>query len=373
MIFSTAGGPSPASSPKRSAPDVKKAHSRLTLALVSQVVEQHGQEAGAGLDALANVEQHDAQDDGRQRSSRQPPVVGKELADQGGTDSREFFARSLGGLFGRGEELFPEHEVTDDQRKQRGKQQTGHHGIEQPQPSAGIWGHVDELVPPQPEDDRGYPHQHAGNAERDFRIAVAEQQRSQDGRKKRAEVDDEIKGLVDLGDQVRIGGRELVADVGRYAWLDAAGADRDQSQPDIHRDFGRGELADRPQPTRDRQNGVAGAIDQRHPQDGPVFAQQPIGDDRADQRKCVHARHEEVHHLGAAGFRFGHRLRVNGRLVHELHEQGDHVDLQDRLHSVEAEPLGTLVADDVRNAGGHLDRARIFGRSKISLVDGRAR
>src|SRR5262245_44586329 len=110
--------------------------------------------------------------------------------------------------------------------------------------------------------------------------------------------------------------RELIADVGRDAGLDAAGAEGDQEQ------------YDRPHvyvPT-EREHDATGEIDDREYDDRPELRPEHIGDDGAEERKEICAGLEQ----GAP------RRRLRLPELHELHEE----DRKDRVDAVEAEALG---------------------------------
>src|SRR6266540_3337843 len=84
---------------------------------------------------------------------------------------------------------------------------------------------------------------------------------------------------------------------------------------------------------------MARAVEQRQPQDRVVFAPPAIRDESTEQRKEVHAHHEEMEDLLGAGGAFGGGQRCE-QIVREK-------DGQYAAHPVETETLARLVADDV--------------------------
>ncbi len=150
-----------------------------------------------------------------------------------------------------------------------------------------------------------------------------------------AEVDDEVERLVDGAQSEPVALAELIADVGRDARLDPARADRDQPQPRPH-------APDRVRAQREQE--AAAGVDDRQPQDGAVLAQQAIGDDRADHRQRVDRGEEQVEVLLRGGLGGAAEQAV-------LRVQHGQVRRQEGTDAVEREPLGALVADDVRDAG----------------------
>ena len=138
---------------------------------------------------------------------------------------------------------------------------------------------------------------------------------------------------------------KLIADVGRNAWFDAARAQTDQHQskcelcslPDCHSPGG-GHAG---------QCQVAQAVNEGKRQDRPIFADPPVGDNRAEDRKEIDAEDEimRVH----VRFVRSHR-REHARLVQNVvrHENGQH-----RFHSVIGKAFGRFVADDVGHSRRH--------------------
>ena len=89
------------------------------------------------------------------------------------------------------------------------------------------------------------------------------------------------------------------------------------------------------------------AVDQRKRDDGLVFAEEGIRYEGAQKRGEIDRRGEAVH--PDRGFPLVHQVG----LASTVHEMFRHEDGEDRLHPVEAEPLGRLVPYDVGYAGRH--------------------
>ncbi len=158
---------------------VEEAHARLALVLVREVIQQHRHEAVGGLNSLPRAKQHQPERQGRRRPYWQQPVVREELADQRAADARKSLTRRLSRLLRHRQKMFPEHEITDNQGKQRRKQQRRHQHIEQPEPPARARRHSHELVASQPKYECGNGHQHARHAKRHLGAKPAQQQRRQ--------------------------------------------------------------------------------------------------------------------------------------------------------------------------------------------------
>ncbi len=93
---------------------------------------------------------------------------------------------------------------------------------------------------------------------------------------------------------------------------------------------------------------MASAIHERKPDDYPVFPEEYISKDRSDEWSEVERAIEKMNQLG--GSCLAHRQAVAAiHVVQILREE----DSQDRLHAVEREPLGRLVADDVGDPRRH--------------------
>ena len=120
----------------------------------------------------------------------------------------------------------------------------------------------------------------------------------------RAKVDRKIKPAEHPLEQVTIRVAELVAHVGRYAGLDAAGADRDEGQagqqPAPRRERGRQQ---RLRQVHQRQAEMPEAIDDRQKQDRQIFPQEGVRHDAANDREEIGAGHKEVHPLPRLGLR----------------------------------------------------------------------
>src|SRR5205814_3358993 len=98
----------------------------------------------------------------------------------------------------------------------------------------------------------------------------------------RAEIDREIEPREHARQQSLVGAAELIADVGRYARLNSAGAECDQPQPD-----------EQPSPrVVECQSQVPQAIVERERQDRAIFAQQTVGDECPEERKEINRRLE---------------------------------------------------------------------------------
>ena len=92
---------------------------------------------------------------------------------------------------------------------------------------------------------------------------------------------------------------------------------------------------------------IAQAVDDGERQNGPILAEQTVGEDRAKDRESVNAHHEIMRiHVRLILI---HR-REHTRLIQNVvcHEYG-----QDRFHAVIREALGRFVTDDVRYARRH--------------------
>jgi hypothetical protein len=83
---------------------------------------------------------------------------------------------------------------------------------------------------PSHEHDRRDEHG-AGDAERDRGAVVPEEQRHQQRREERAEVDAPVEGVEHDLRAVLVGLIELIADERRDQWFDATGSERDRNRP----------------------------------------------------------------------------------------------------------------------------------------------
>jgi len=194
---------------------------------------------------------------------------------------------------------------------------------------------VHEPVPPRPEHQGGECHQHARHRERQRCPHLLQQPGRQQHGNESAQVDGEIEPAEHSRQQTTVGTPELVAQMRRHAGLDATGAERDQRQPDGQTDAG----------VVQRQHQVAQAVHQRQRDDGAVLAQHAVGQQRAQQGREIHRRHEQV--VPALGLLLAHQVQgtagIQQVLGHEHHQDG--------AHAIETEALGAFVGDDVGNAG----------------------
>ena len=215
---------------------------------------------------------------------------------------------------------------------------------------------VHEAMPSQPEHEGRDRHENAGHAERPARPRPGQQPRRQEGREEGAEVDREVEPAEDALQQVAVRLAELISDVGRHARLDAAGAQRDEQEPgeEPAARLERG-LEERPRGVHEGEAEVPRTVDERQQDDREILAEKRVGDDAADHGDKVGSGHEEVHPLPGLGFR--HVVRSARRRVEVL----GHEDDEDRLHAVEREAFGGLVADDERDAGRHPCRGDRLG------------
>ena len=92
---------------------------------------------------------------------------------------------------------------------------------------------------------------------------------------------------------------KLVPDVGAHAWLDAAGAERNQSE--THHQAQPGVI--------ERQREVPETIDDGKRQDRAVLAQNRVREKRAEQRACARARRNRHGGTGECQ-RFAHAALV---------------------------------------------------------------
>ena len=189
--------------------------------------------------------------------------------------------------------------------------------------------HDDESSAAEPEHDGREQHHGSGHAEGYPRAVGVEPYGAEVDRDRRAGVDGEIEVAERALDEMLVLRGELIADVGRDARLDAAGAEGHERKP--HRQGRRSTAA--------CEHRAAGAVHERERHDGAVLAPEHVRDDGADQREEVGAELEQ-------------RL-PNGRLRLAEVQILRHVDGEDGVDAVEAEALGELVGDDERDAGRH--------------------
>ncbi len=218
-------------------------------------------------------------------------------------------------------------EQIDDRETADGLQAIAREYVAQPGHAGGR--HDGEFIPAQPEHDGGAEHGDARQAEGVFRTVFFEQDRTGQDRDQRTGVDGEVEPRERTLDQMLVLVGELVADIGRDAGFDAAGAKGDQGQPWNQTSFAGHQGQDR----------ATGAVEQRERDDGAELSPEHVGDDGADQREEIHRRFEQRLPGG--------RLRLGETQV--LH----HVDRKNRVDAVVAEAFGKFVGDDVGNAGRH--------------------
>ena len=206
---------------------------------------------------------------------------------------------------------------------------------------------VDKFLATGPEEDRRDEHGHARDAESPARspVRVCQHERAKNGRDERAGVDRKIEPAKDFREQVLVRFAELIADVGRDARLDPAGAQRDQPETD-----GQHLLlteADAPRRVHEGERQMSEAVNDRKPQDRVVFPEKPLRQDGAQNGKEINSGNKS----GEPGPRF--RVAHGGELPHLVHEIRRHEHGEDRAHPVERETLGRFVPDDVGDARRH--------------------
>ena len=207
-------------------------------------------------------------------------------------------------------------------------------------------GHVHELVPATPEEERRDAHQHARNAEREVWSVPLEEPGGEQGRKERPDIDREVEPPEDLAEQVSVGFAELVTHVSGDAGLDATGSEGDESQSEEQHPSGIDPFSH----SHQGQGSVPDAVDDAQDHDRQVLAEQDVTQQRPEDRGEVDRRGEQV--VVGDRVRVGHRLGPDRTGHHE--EIGRHEHDQDSLHPIEAESLRGLVADDVGDAPRHL-------------------
>jgi len=203
--------------------------------------------------------------------------------------------------------------------------------------AAGRLVHI--LAAAAPQDQGRHQHQQARHAEGDARTELLEQHGHQQRREKAAKVDDPVEGVIDLLRHRTVALVELVADEAAHQRLDAARAQRDQKQAGVEA---------RDAVLKDREAGMARAIDDAEPEDGRVLAEESVGQPAAQQREEIDADHEGVEDLLGLGLAQVCR--------HGQQQAGHQEDRQDVAHPVEAEALAAFVADDVGDLWRHLGR-----------------
>jgi hypothetical protein len=201
--------------------------------------------------------------------------------------------------------------------------------------------------PAKPQNERGDKHECARNAEGNTRAQMAKEQRHERRGKERAEVDDPIKSVEHHFGAMFVGLIELVADKCGHARLDAARAERDETEAGVKPNAVRLE---------GRKAGVPCAINQAQPEDGVVFAEKTVGQPAAEQRKKINADNERVKNILRAALALGF-----GQIKQQRRNEENG---QDVPHPVKTEPFASLVADDVtdlfRNRRVGIGNARRF-------------
>src|SRR6478736_6822168 len=173
----------------------------------------------------------------------------------------------------------------------------------------------------EPQDCGGDEHEHTGNTESERRPEISEKDRHEERSEERAEVDDPVEGVEHHFGAMFVRLVELVADKCSHAWFDSARAERDQAESDIET----GAVGD-----KHREACLTHAVDQAQPEDDVVFAEEPVRQPTAQERKEVNADDEGVKNV----------LRAPGALcLREIEKQrGDEEDGEDIPHPVKTEP-----------------------------------
>lgn len=134
-----------------------------------------------------------------------------------------------------------------------------------------------------------------------------------------------------------VAGAELIAQMCGHAWFDAARTNGDQEQ------------AKKKTHSRivQRQGKVAQAVHDRQREDGSVFTEQPVRDDRSENRQKIDPENKFMKPPG--------RLVIihDGELAIGAHEISRHEEGQNRTHPIKAESFCSFVPDDVRDPGRH--------------------
>src|SRR5437763_9277151 len=135
---------------------------------------------------------------------------------------------------------------------------------------------------------------------------------------------------------------KLIADVGRYTWLNSSGAEADQSQADQeHHALANG---DTPCGSHACKRQIAQTVNNRQRKNGPILTEKTVGENRTENWQKINAKHEKMRvHVRLVLI---HR-REHTRLIQDVMR---HEDGQDGLHAVIGETLRRFVADDVRHA-----------------------
>ena len=218
---------------------------------------------------------------------------------------------------------------------QGGPALVGPEGLAQPRPQAG-GRHPHVMAAAQPEREGRHTHQHPRHPEGPGGpgpgVELGNEKRGQG----RAHINAELEPAVGLGQQVGVGAAELVAEVGRNARLDAAHAHGHHQQPQPKAGQVVGKRG---------QQGVAAAVEHREPKNDAVLAQHPIGQQGPHYWQRVAQRREGMHQIVGPGLGRGRQGRVMGGVEELSHQKRG----QNGPHAIVAEPLGHLVADDIRH------------------------
>ena len=125
--------------------------------------------------------------------------------------------------------------------------------------------------------------------------------------------------------------------MGCNAGLDSPGTQSDQGQSEKQADPG----------LVHGQGQMAGAVDQRQKDDGPVLAQKRIGKNGPDDGQKIGRSGEQV--KVGSGVLFGKRVQY----AIPVHQILSHENDQYCANPVEAEPLGYIIDDDIGNPARH--------------------
>jgi len=152
-----------------------------------------------------------------------------------------------------------------------------------------------------------------------------------------AQVYGKIEPDVNLGHEMLIGFSELVTNVGRdarlyYAW---AYGDKDQTGAETQARMING------------QSKEPKAVDDREKNNGSVFGQPDVGDQRTDKRCEVHSRDEQVKPEFA--LLRAHRVKLTTGAFQKMGHEED----QNTSVSVEAEALRCLIGENIGSSCGH--------------------
>ena len=199
---------------------------------------------------------------------------------------------------------------------------------------------MDVMLAAHPEQERGQGHENARDTKGPTVSVVLGDAGDDQEREEGSEVDAPVEQAVRPLEQVALAGVELVADKGGNTRFDAAAAEGDQRQSGVEKPefvlLGLDQIGQGQHP-------VSEAVEEGDEEDGLVASQDPVRQPGSEEGHEVHTEDKQVDDF--RGFR--------GSLAEVF---GD-VEGQDAAHPVEAEPLASLVADDVLD----LRRERIRG------------